>query len=78
MKEQKERQRKSYKHGTITQKMMSFKIDLDIVDRLQMEVNKGRLINNLLRKYFGIAETPAVKADPDASPDENQIEDTMP
>lgn len=57
-KETKERLRKAYKRGTITQKMMSFKIDLDIVERLQQEQNKGRLINNLLREHYHLNESP--------------------
>lgn len=57
-KETKERVRKAFRHGTITQKMMSFKIDLDIVERLQEEQNKGRLINNLLREHYNLNESP--------------------
>lgn len=36
-----------------TQKMVSFRLDNDLIERLNQEPNKGRLINNLLRKYFG-------------------------
>lgn len=50
--------------------MMSFKIDLDLVERLKAEVNKGRLINNLLRDHYGMPE-PAV--DEDADPSEHDI-----
>ena len=49
--EEKERQRKKFKHGTITQKMMSFKVDLDLCEWLNTVANKGRLINQLLRQY---------------------------
>lgn len=49
--EEKERQRKEYKHGQVTQKMMSFKVDLDLCDWLKTVANKGRLINQLLRQY---------------------------
>lgn len=49
--EEKERQRKEFKHGMITQKMMSFKVDLDLCDWLKTVANKGRLINQLLRQY---------------------------
>lgn len=71
----KERERKAFKWGKRTQKMMSFKVDLDLVQHLQGVKNKGRLINNLLRDYFKVREP---WEDPDASPDENTIEDTMP
>ena len=57
-KETKERLRKASRRGTITQKMMSFKIDLNIVERLQQEQNKGRLINNLLREHYNLNESP--------------------
>ena len=50
--------------------MMSFKIDLDLVERLKAEANKGRLINNLLRDYYGIKE-PA--EDEDADPEEHSL-----
>lgn len=36
-----------------TQKMVSFRLDDDLRERLNQEPNKGRLINNLLREYFG-------------------------
>lgn len=49
--EEKERQRKEFKHGQVTQKMMSFKVDLDLCDWLKTVANKGRLINKLLRQY---------------------------
>lgn len=51
-KEVKQRVRKEFKHGSVTQKMMSFKVDLDILGFLNNEKNKGRLINNLLREYY--------------------------
>lgn len=34
-----------------TQKMMSFRLDGDLVHWLDYQPNKGRLINNLLRSY---------------------------
>lgn len=71
----KERERKAFKWGERTQKMMSFKVDLDLVQHLQGVKNKGRLINNLLRDFFKVPEP---WEDPDASPEENTIEDTMP
>lgn len=45
--------RKASKHGQITQKMMSFKVDIDLWEHLQQEANKGRLINKLLADYYG-------------------------
>ena len=44
--------KKASKHGEITQKMMAFKVDLDLAEKMQGERNKGRLINNLLRKHY--------------------------
>lgn len=44
--------KKPFIWGQVTQKMMSFKIDLELVARLQGEANKGRLINELLRKHY--------------------------
>ena len=72
--ESKERERKAFKWGERTQKMMSFKVDLDLVKHLQGVKNKGRLINNLLRDYFKVNEP---GEDPDANPDENKIEEYM-
>ena len=37
------------KHGTIRQKMMSFKLDLELVEWLDKQDNKGRYINELIR-----------------------------
>lgn len=36
--------------GVITQKMMSFKIDNDNLEWLQMQPNKGRYINALIER----------------------------
>lgn len=69
-----ERVRKAYTWGGITQKMMSFKIDLDMWERLKDEANKGRLINNLLRQHYKASE-PA--DDEDANPSEHDIEEYM-
>lgn len=75
-KEPKERQRKEYRWGSITQKMMSFKIDLDLLERLQLEPNKGRLINNLLRRHFGLEE-PQPDHDDDENPVDHDLEEYM-
>lgn len=69
-KEGNERIRKQSKWGAVTQKMMSFKIDLDIMEKLKGESNKGRLVNNLLRQHYGLA-------DEDASPEEHSLEEYM-
>lgn len=47
-KQEQERIKKAWKHGTTTQKMMSFKIDLELVDYLNTKPNKGRYINELI------------------------------
>lgn len=57
MREKKERKstatiRKAFKHGESSQKMMSFKVDLENWEAMEGEVNKGRLINNLLREHY--------------------------
>lgn len=44
--------RKASRHGVTTQKMMAFKIDLDLAEKMQGERNKGRLINDLLRQHY--------------------------
>lgn len=52
MKKEKERQRKAdIKHGETTQKMMSFRLDNDLVESLKSVANKGRLINELIREW---------------------------
>lgn len=45
--------RKACSKGQVTQKMMTFRLDGDLVEELEKEVNKGRLINNLLREHYG-------------------------
>lgn len=69
-----ERERKAFRWGQRTQKMMSFKVDLDLVECLKTVRNKGRLINNLLRKYF---EKPEPPLDEDLDPDENNFDNYM-
>lgn len=47
------RQRKEWKRGTgSTQKMVSFRLDADLIPLLENVENKGRLINNLLREFL--------------------------
>lgn len=48
-KQEEVRIKKPWKHGVRTQKMMSFKIDLDLVEYLNTKPNKGRYINELIR-----------------------------
>ena len=36
--------------GVITQKMMSFKVDLENIEWLQQQPNKGRYINELIKQ----------------------------
>lgn len=48
-KEKQERVRKAYSPaGTVSQKMMSFRVDLDNVEWLSQQHNKGRYINDLI------------------------------
>lgn len=51
-------QRKSFIRGKVTQKPMTFKIDLDNWERLQVEVNKGRVINEAIREHYEDTEPP--------------------
>lgn len=47
--EEKERVRKEYgKKGERTQKMMSFRVDNDLIEWLESQPNKGRYINTLI------------------------------
>lgn len=46
--------RKPSKKGEKTQRMMSFRVDNDVWDTLQGNPNKGRLLNDLVRKYYGL------------------------
>ena len=44
--------RKACKHGVTSQKMMTFRIDLDVLELLDGIENKGRFINNVLYEHF--------------------------
>ena len=48
-KQEQVRIKKEWKHGVITQKMMAFKIDLDLIEYLNTKPNKGRYINDLIK-----------------------------
>lgn len=58
--EPKERVRREYAaKGSRSQKMMTFRIDLENVDFLERQGNKGRYINDLIAKARAQAEKPA-------------------
>lgn len=48
-KEEKTRVRKEYNKVGSSQKMMSFRVDNELLDWLQSRGNKGRYINDLVR-----------------------------
>ena len=60
MKEKKERAstatiKKAFKRdGSRSQKMVSFRLDNELQPYLDQEANKGRLINELLKKHYGV------------------------
>lgn len=56
MEKEQERQRKAdIKRGQRTQKMMAFRIDTDVLEALEKRTsNKGRYINEVLKKYLGL------------------------
>lgn len=48
-KEEKVRVRKERATGERTQKMMTFRVDNELLDWLESQTNKGRYINNLIK-----------------------------
>lgn len=56
-------------NGTRTQKMVSFRLDAELLTPLAAVANKGRLINKLLRDYFARAASGATWEDPDEQPE---------
>lgn len=74
MKEKKERTRKEYAKGGSAQKMMTFRLDNELADWLQTIANKGRLINELLRKERERCWTEAHR---DCADMPREIEDTL-
>lgn len=63
-----------HKNGR-TQKMMSFRIDLDVADWLGSVQNKGRFINEMIRQAMAdTSNEPGREIDPDTT----QTEDTEP
>ena len=74
MKEKKERTRREYAKGGSAQKMMSFRLDNELFDWLSTIANKGRLINDLLRKE---KERCMAAAHRDCADMPRDIEDTL-
>ena len=72
MEQKKERLRKEYAKGGSSQKMMAFRADSDVVEILSKVANKGRLINDLVKRW---AAVPDQLADPDSPPEENDTHD---
>ena len=50
-KEPKERQRKERTRGEVTQKMVNFRCDLENLEWLASQANKGRAINEAIAAY---------------------------
>lgn len=61
--------RKDFDHKSgRTQKMMSFRIDLDVADWLGSVQNKGRFINELIRQAMAdTSNEPGREIDPDTT-----------
>lgn len=72
MSEKMKQERKARKAGERTQKMVSFRADLDVIEILTKVQNKGRLINDLVRQWW---RHDAVRPDDDAEPEESDIEE---
>lgn len=71
------KERKESKWGEVTQKMMSFKLDLDLLEKLKTVPNKGRLINKLLREYFEKPDNLEKERYGDIHPDSYNLEEYM-
>lgn len=54
-------------NGERSQKTMSFRVDIELVDWLDMQVNKGRYINNLIMADMQKHKTPPDDAEPSQS-----------
>ena len=52
MDEEKARVRKEYSRDGVSQKMMTFRVDLDVLEMLAHAPNKGRLINDAVREWY--------------------------
>lgn len=69
-KEKKEPVRKTgAKWGVYTQKMMTFRIDQDVVEMLEKVGNKGRVVNEAVRDYLRAINRKCTHE----SPKENEI-----
>lgn len=75
--EEKEVQRRKQraKNGSCESRMMSFRADAETISILDKVANKGRLINELVQKWW---KRPRKQwEDPDINPAENDIEEYM-
>lgn len=52
MENEKVRVRKEYSRDGVSQKMMTFRVDLDVLEMLAHAPNKGRLINDAVREWY--------------------------
>lgn len=52
MEKEKVRVRKEYSRHGVSQKMMTFRVDLDVFEMLEHAANKGRLINDAVRELY--------------------------
>lgn len=75
MENEKKRERKEgIKKGQRTQKMVSFRADIDVIEILRKVSNKGLLLNTLVKQWW--REQPSTTLeDSDTSPDENDGHD---
>lgn len=79
----KQERRKRAKNGERNSKMMSFRVDWDVANILSEVGNKGRLLNELVRKWEK-ASRPGRRKQPhdeegwETPPEENDIADYMP
>lgn len=74
MEENKQQRKKYAKKGERSQKMVTFRLDNDLVTWLERQANKGRFINNAIRTLLNL-KAGYNRFDEDASPDENLIEE---
>ena len=76
MENEKKRERKEgIKKGQRTQKMVSFRADIDVIEILSKVCNKGLLLNTLVKQWWRQQPSQTLD-DPDVNPDENDGHDT--
>lgn len=76
MENEKKRERKEgIKKGQRTQKMVSFRADMDVIEILSKVCNKGLLLNTLVKQWWRQQPCQTLD-DPDVNPDENDGHDT--